>query len=465
MHAPRPAPADASPSSAVPGPHSTVPRPHSENSGPRPSVASRRPGLLWLVGGLLLGVAAFLAGAASGIDPLALVAALRPHAGEMAADGAAPATWPNGAGAPRDGSTWDGSITVTEEQQRTMGMRLAPVAAQTDPLALEVQGKTDYNPDTLLKVRPRFDALVLAVHATVGQQVRKGDPLVDLYSVKLAEAKLEYESKQSQAEHDKQIADHQRELVRGGVIPDASRALLDAVNLERRSLLEFKLARDELEVYGVPPEEIERVHLESGTEKAKMTLRATGDGTVISRDVVVGNIYDENDTLLVIASLEELWVWGNVYERDLARVEVGLPWEIRFPFSKDVVHGTIDYVANQVDPQTRALRIRGSIPNADGRLKSEQLVQVFVKNPPTPGSTVVPRRAVVFDSGETFVFVQRPGTNDVFERRPVEIEREHSDRVIVAEGIVPGETVVTVGGLMMAQIHEDRAAAESGDAG
>jgi len=420
---------------------------------------------VWLLGAAVVGIASFLAGAASGVDPAALLAGLRPHAGEPPVGHASAGGWPAPPSVRRDGSAWDGTIAVTAEQQRTMGMRLVEVAAQTEPLLLEVQGKTDYNPDTLLKIRPRFDALVLAVHATVGQKVKKGDPLVDLYSVKLAQAKLEYESKQSQADHDKQIADHQRELAEGGVIPNASRVMLDAINLERRSLLEFKLARDELEVYGVPPEEIERVHLESGTEKAKMTLRSPGDGTVISRDVVVGNIYDENDTLLVITSLEELWVWGNVYERDLARVHVGLPWEIRFPFSKEVVQGTIDYVANQVDPQTRALRIRGAIPNPDGRLKSDQLVQVFVKNPPPPGATVIPRRAVVFDSGETFVFVRRPGTEDVFERRPIVLEREHSDRVIVAEGLQPGESVVIVGGLVLAQIYEDRAAAESGGSG
>ena len=342
---------------------------------------------------------------------------------------------PPAGGGPRP--PWDGLIDVSEPQQKAIGTRVVTVEAQTEPLKLEVQGKTDYNPDTLLKIRPRFDALVMAVHASTGQQVKKGDPLVDLYSVRLAEAKLEYESKQSQADHDRQIAGHQRELSAKGVIPDASRVLLDALN---------------------------KVHEETGTEKAKMTLRSPGDGTVISRDVAIGNIYDEKDTLLVIASIEELWVWGSLYERDLASVRAGLPWEVHFPFSGEVVKGTVDYVANQVDPQTRAVRIRGSIPNRDGHFKSDQLVRVFVMCPPEPGATVMPRRGVVTVAGKSFVFVQRPDAPERFERRPVELLHEFSDFVIISKGLQPGEKVVTIGSLVLAQVYEDRLAVETGEA-
>jgi cobalt-zinc-cadmium efflux system membrane fusion protein len=358
---------------------------------------------------------------------------------------------------------WDGLIEVTNRQQEATGVRIVAVKSQTEPMKLEVQGKTDYNPDTLLKIRPRFDALVMAVHATTGQQIKKGDPLVDLYSVRLAEAKLEYESKQSQADHDRQIATHQRELSAKGVIPDASRVLLDALNLERRSDLEFKLARDELEVFGVSAEEIAKVHEETGTEKAKMTLRAPGDGTVISRDVAIGNIYDEKDTLLVLASIEELWVWGSLYERDLTIVQAGLPWEVQFPFSGEVVAGHVDYVANQVDQQTRAVRIRGSIPNPGGRFKSDQLVRVFVQCPPQPGATVIPRRSVITEAGKNYVFIQRPDAPERFERRPVELLHEFSDYVIVAKGLEPDEAVVKIGSLVMAQMYEDRRAVETGE--
>jgi membrane fusion protein, heavy metal efflux system len=448
---------------------------HDERSSSRPAAAASSPAShaatgrgwsqpwIWLVGGTAVAAAAALAT----YGPAGLLQRLSPaaahHAGGEPADGGSKAWIKSRVAGTTLNSPWDGLIDVSNEQQKAIGVRIDSVAAQTEPLKLEVQGKTDYNPDTLLKIRPRFDALVMAVHATTGQQIKKGDPLVDLYSVRLAEAKLEYESKQSQADHDRQIAGHQRDLSAKGVIPDASRALLDAVNLERRSELEFKLARDELEVFGVSAEEVARVKEETGTEKAKMTLRAPGDGTVISRDVAIGNIYDDKDTLMVIASIEELWVWGSLYERDLGSVQAGLPWEVHFPFTGEVVTGTVDYVANQVDPQTRAVRIRGSIPNADGRFKSDQLVRVFVLCPPRPGATVIPRRSMVTEAGKAFVFVQRPDAPERFERRPIELLHEFSDRVIVAKGLEPGEKLVTIGSLVLSQVYEDRLAVETGE--
>lgn len=439
--------------------------PHESDRDHAPATA-RGPGrstsrMMWLaiVTAAVVAIGLVAVGPAESIERIMSFMPTTSHHGDAGPGKAAP----NPSSAVASRGLWDGLIDVSAAQQKAIGVRVVAAEAQTEPLKLEVQGKTDYNPDTLLKIRPRFDALVMAVHASNGQHVRKGEPLVDLYSVRLAEAKLQYESKQSQADHDRQIAMHQRELSAKGVIPDASRVLLDAVNLERRSELEFKLARDELEVFGVSAEEIAKVHEETGTEKAKMTLRAPGDGTVISRDVAIGNIYDEKDTLLVIASIEELWVWGSLSERDLAIVQAGLPWEVRFPFTGEVVTGTVDYVSNQVDPQTRAIRIRGSIPNPDGHFKSDQLVRVFVLCPPRPGATVIPRRSMITEAGKSFVFVQSPDSPERFERRPVELHHEFSDRVVVARGLEPGEQVVVVGALIFAQIYEDRLAVEAGD--
>ena len=78
-----------------------------------------------------------------------------------------------------------------------------------------------------------------------------------------------------------------------------------------------------------------KVFMEAALQEAHKAYRknevpvgcvAVRDGTIIARDVVVGNIYDEKDTLLTISELDTLWVWGQVYERDLSTITVGLPW-------------------------------------------------------------------------------------------------------------------------------------------
>jgi membrane fusion protein, heavy metal efflux system len=89
---------------------------------------------------------------------------------------------------------------------------------------------------------------------------------------------------------------------------------------------------------------------------------------------------------------------------------------------------------------------------------------VFVMCPPEPGATGMPRRGVVTVAGKSFVFVQRPDVPERFERRPVELLHEFSDFVIISKGLQPGEKVVTIGSLVLAQVYEDRLAVETGEA-
>ena len=63
-----------------------------------------------------------------------------------------------------------------------------------------------------------------------------------------------------------------------------------------------------------------------------MTRLSPVDGIVIKRDAVPGNLYDNNDVLMVIAPLDHLFVLVNVYEADQARVAMGQEMEIRFPY-------------------------------------------------------------------------------------------------------------------------------------
>jgi membrane fusion protein, heavy metal efflux system len=263
-----------------------------------------------------------------------------------------------------------------------MGIVTATVKPQSEPIRLELLGTTEYDSDNLTKVRPLFKGRVDKVHTTVGKTVKKGDPLIDLYSTVLAEAKSSYEITRIQWIYDKNLVTTRQPLVKQGISEQLFR---ETQNNEMKSKREHELARDRLLVFGLSEDEIDRVKDQAGSQKARMTLRSPADGIVITRDVVVGNLYDEDDTLLVIAPLDHLWVWGNVFESDLDLVNLGQSWEIQFPFINATVQGKVEYVSNRVDPGTHAVRVRTSIPNSEGRLKSDMLVRGMLEIPPSAG--------------------------------------------------------------------------------
>jgi membrane fusion protein, heavy metal efflux system len=348
---------------------------------------------------------------------------------------------------------WDGLLDLSDDQRTSMGIETAPVEPQIEPISIELLGTTDYISDVLGKVRPLFEGRVDAVHVLVGQAVKKGDPLVDLFSTELAEAKSVYEIERIQWLYDKRLLEIREALLKTHTV---SQQLYDETkNNEMKNRREFEVARDKLLVYGLTDEEVEGIEKQAGADKARLTLRSPIDGVVITRDVVVGNLYDHSDTLLVVAPMDRLWVWGNVFESDLDLVELGQPWEIRFPFLQERMRGKVEYISNRVDPGTHAVRIRTSIPNAQGKLKSDMLVQGSLEIPPKPGRTTVRRTAVVVNEDGAYVFIER--TDGRFERRTVDLAQEKDNYVVLDSGLEVGEQIATVGSLLLEQMYEDTA--------
>ena len=91
-----------------------------------------------------------------------------------------------------------------------MGIATTTAKPQTEPIRLELLGTTEYDTDNFTKIRPLFKGRVDKVYTTVSQTVKKGDPLIDLYSTDLAEAKSTFEITRIQWIYDKNLLDSAR---------------------------------------------------------------------------------------------------------------------------------------------------------------------------------------------------------------------------------------------------------------
>ena len=109
-------------------------------------------------------------------------------------------------------------LTLTKAQMEAIGLKTAPVKPQTEPIILRLTGVTDYDPDTLTLVRSQFDCRVDKVLAQLGSVVKKGDPLLEVFSSELAEAKSNYETAQSQWTRDKKVLAYKSELTKVAAI-------------------------------------------------------------------------------------------------------------------------------------------------------------------------------------------------------------------------------------------------------
>jgi membrane fusion protein, heavy metal efflux system len=361
---------------------------------------------------------------------------------------------------------WDHVLTLEPNQIRAIGLKTVPVKQQVDTTTLKLFGTSDYDPATVTVVRTHFDSRVDRVLVKQGSTVKIGDPLLELFSTDLAEAKSNYEAAISQWARDKKVLDYKKPLAEGNNI--ARKEVFEAENDEAQSRLKMKLAKDKLLVYGLSDKEIENASNEDGVQKAKMILRSRADGVVVERNVVTGNTYKPEDLLMKITPLDHLWVFGSVSELDADQVEVDQKLKVIFPFSNRTLDASVNFIDKAIDSDSRSAKFRTSIPNAEGKLKAGMFARIELDVKPKPGSTLIPRVAMVSVDQYDYVFVKQKGTTDRFERRQIVAEKENNDFVIVGaptlgqRGLSPGEEVVTTGSLILEQMYEDRVMIEGG---
>ncbi|MCU0724311.1 MAG: efflux RND transporter periplasmic adaptor subunit [Planctomycetes bacterium] len=220
-----------------------------------------------------------------------------------------------------------------------------------------------------------------------------------------------------------------------------------------RKLAEVSLlaAEQALKVFGLAPDEI--ADLRAGKlpeEFSRLEIRAPRDGVVTARAASVGRTVTPEESLFTVAGLSTLWVWCDLYERDLPEVvealsETGpLPAHVRAAVARGAsIEGTLDLLGSEVDPRTRTVKARVVVSAHDGRLRPGMFVSVTVEIPAGRQALLVPRDAVLTDEGQSFVFFRWRG--DLWVRRAVEVRDGGGDRVEVT-GEIPEGAVVAAGG-------------------
>jgi Cu(I)/Ag(I) efflux system membrane fusion protein len=360
--------------------------------------------------------------------------AARPRPDAPAGAGAAA---PVGAGAPAT-SDVPGLVPIDlpPERVQLIGIRTARVAR--DELAPEVHavGYVAANEAGVVQVHARFSGWIQELKvARTGERVRDGDVLATIYSPTLLTTQQELLNARRYARADGASSADTDGASTGGRSADAH---LQA------SLVQG--ARRRLELLGVGPEEIRAIE-RTGKPLTSVPLRAPSSGYVTEKNAVQGAYVEPETTLFQIADLATVWVLAEVYESELARVEVGAPATITLAaYPGEVFRGRVDYLYPTLDAATRTLRARLVFPNPDLRLRPGMYGDVTLSLSPT-SALVVPRDAIVDTGDVSYVFVVRDGGR--FTPRRVVPGARTGDRVAVRSGLTEGEVVVTTANFLL----------------
>lgn len=308
-------------------------------------------------------------------------------------------------------------------------------------MVVKFNGRLVWNEERTVRVFAPYAGRVTEIAVRPGDSIKAGQKLAVLAAPELGQAQAEARK----ADQDHQLAQKNlarvRELHEAGVAPAKDLQTAQADVARTRAEKERTLAK--LKLYG-------NVNAVDQT----LTLKSPIDGVVVERNLNPGQeIRQENQgdkALFVVSDPTQLWFLLDVAEKDIGLIKPGT--EVRLQSTSlgdDEVRGKATHVADLVDPQTRAVKVRGAVEATDPRLKAEMFVVGKLKVP-APGGFVLPARAVYLRGEQHYAFVDRG--NGRYERRAVKIGPLSSGHQVVLEGLAATDKVVVEGSLLLERI-------------
>ena len=300
-------------------------------------------------------------------------------------------------------------------------------------------------------VFPIAGGIVRQVDAQLGDRVWRGQPLATIFSTELAEAQGEYLKMLAELEEHHQHHQRATELVEIGAM---SREELEmATSNYKKAQANVSTARQRLTLLGLTPQEIEALKTPAQI-RSLISVTAPASGTVLNRAVNPGEVVDKGKELFRVADLTNVWVMGQVYESDFAKVRVGTPAFITTPaYASRTFRGRVAYIDPRVDPTTRTAQVRVEVANPGEALRLGMFVDVSYGSaaPAAAGgqpTVVVPAAAVQMIGAKQVVFVAtaQPG---VFIQRDITAGPETGGAVVIYSGVKAGERVVTEGSFLL----------------
>jgi membrane fusion protein, copper/silver efflux system len=311
-------------------------------------------------------------------------------------------------------------VALSPERRQLLGVRSEAVARRHLDRTIRTVGRVAMDERRLHHVHTKYEAYVEKLYVNfIGQMVRKGDHLAALYSPELVATQQEYLLAYRA----------QQRLAQSGIVSVAKGG---------SDLLEA--ARQRLLFWDVSPEDIAELE-RTGQVQRTVDLHAELPGYVLQKSAVHGMRVMPADILFDIADLSAVWILADVYESDLATVELGMAADVTLPYQPGRSwKGTVAFVNPIVEPGTRTVKVRIEVANADYALKPDMFADVVLRRE-LGDALFVPESAVLKPGDRQLVFLDLGDGR--LEPREIETGARVEGGYAVLSGLAEGDRVVT----------------------
>jgi RND family efflux transporter MFP subunit len=318
------------------------------------------------------------------------------------------------------------TVHLDPDEISAAGIQVAQVSTARLKTSFDSVGHVE-QPEAQLATIPtrvggRIDKLFVEF---TGENVRAGQAVAEIYSPELVASGEEY-----------RLAIENRDHMQASSEKDAFEGAKALVAASRRRL----------ELWGVSQKQIDAAA--NGTAGLHATVYASAGGSVVERKVTRGQYVNAGDPLFTVADLSTVWVKADVYEFQVSQVRPGQMVDITSDALPDkILHGRVDFVEPNANPQTRTIPVHIHVPNPAMRLRPGMYVRAQFVSPPERESLVVPRSAVLDTGTRKLVYIAK--ADGVFEAREIQTGTPSGEVYPVLRGVKAGEQVVINGSFLI----------------
>ena len=297
-------------------------------------------------------------------------------------------------------------VFLSPDRQQLIGLSSSLVEKHRLTRSIRTVARVTYAEPHLAWVNTKFAGWIEKLHVNAtGQAVRKGEPLLDIYSPELVSAQEEY---------------------------------LLAARANNSPLLEA--ARRRLQLWDINDPQIAQLE-KSGKPRKTLTIFAPLDGYVIEKTALEGKAVMSGENLFRIAGLSTVWLMADIYENELPLVKLGQPAEVTLTYLPgEKFTAKVSYIYPYLEGQTRTAKVRLEAHNPQLKLKPEMWANVVLEVESTE-TLAVPASAVIDTGTRNVAFVDKGDGH--LEPRELKIGLRTDDQFEVLAGVTAGEKVVT----------------------
>ena len=334
-------------------------------------------------------------------------------------------------------------VTLTAEAVERAGITVVAVATGMVAGGLGAPGVVEANAYKQIGVTPIVSGRITRVAVELGQPVKRGQTIAQIFSPELAEAQTRYISARAELEAHEQELARTEKLVTIGAASQQELERIHAGHTARRAEVQSIASR--LQLLGLSARAIESLGPDKAVDSTT-NVPAPIAGVITKREANVGMNVDQTTPLFTVVDLSSVWVVADVYEKDFARVRIGTPATVTTAaYPGLVLQGRVSYIDPQVSTETRTAKVRVEVPNRRTELRLGMYVEVRLGGGDGPSMAMIPRSAVQNVSDRTVVYVVNPKEPGTFIEREVRLGAPDGDRVSVLAGVQSGDMVVGAG--------------------